>query len=73
MFAKETGKYEVLAEQYDAGPWGIAVDKRNTGLRDAVAKALQEMVEDGEYRKILDAYGTGPNAVQKVTINTGAS
>ncbi|MFI6909075.1 ABC transporter substrate-binding protein [Nonomuraea sp. NPDC050394] len=72
MFAKETGKYEVLAEQYDAGPWGIAVGKQNTGLRDAIAKALQEMVEDGSYKAVLDKYGTGPNAVSKVTINTGA-
>jgi polar amino acid transport system substrate-binding protein len=73
MYAKQTGKYEVLAEQYDAGPWGIAIDKKNTGLRDAVAKALQELMDDGEYQKILDGYGVGANAVPKVTINTGVS
>jgi polar amino acid transport system substrate-binding protein len=73
MYAKDTGKYEVLAEQYDAGPWGIAIDKRNTGLRDAVAKALQELMDGGEYQKILDGYGVGANAVPKVTINTGVS
>lgn len=73
MYAKETGKYDVLPEQYDAGPWGIAIDKRNPALRDAVAKALQELVDSGEYKKILDKYGTAANAVPKVTINTGAS
>ncbi len=73
MYAKDTGKYEVLAEQYDAGPWGIAIDKKNTGLRDAVAKALQELMDDGGYQKILDGYGVGANAVPKVTINTGVS
>lgn len=72
MFAKETGKYEVLAEQYDAGPWGIAVDKKNTGLRDAVAKGLQELMDSGAYQKILDEYGVAGNAVPKVTINTEA-
>ncbi|MFD1935850.1 MULTISPECIES: ABC transporter substrate-binding protein [Nonomuraea] len=72
MYAKETGKYDVLPEQYDAGPWGIAVDKKQTGLRDAVAKALQELIDSGEYGKILEKYGTTPNAVSKVTINTGA-
>jgi polar amino acid transport system substrate-binding protein len=72
MYAKETGKYAVLAEQYDAGPWGIAVAKRNTALRDAVAKALQELIDSGEYRAILDKYGTGANAVSKVTVNTEA-
>jgi polar amino acid transport system substrate-binding protein len=72
MYAKETGKYDVLPEQYDAGPWGIAIDKKQTGLRDAVAKALQELIDNGEYGKILEKYGTTANAVAKVTINTGA-
>ncbi|SET17842.1 polar amino acid transport system substrate-binding protein [Nonomuraea wenchangensis] len=73
MYAKETGKYDVLPEQYDAGPWGIAIDKRNPALRDAVAKALQELVDSGEYKQILDKYGTAANALPKITINTGAS
>lgn len=70
MYAKETGKYDVLPEQYDAGPWGIAVDRRNTGLRDAVAKAMQELLADGGYKAILDRYGVGSNAVPEVTVNT---
>ncbi|MEU7003780.1 ABC transporter substrate-binding protein [Nonomuraea sp. NPDC046570] len=73
MYANDTGKYEVLAEQYEAGPWGIAIDKRQTELRDAVAKALQELIDSGEYKAILDKYKVTPNAVTKVTINAGAS
>ncbi|GII90702.1 ABC transporter substrate-binding protein [Sinosporangium siamense] len=70
MYAKETGKYDVLAEQYDAGPWGIAIDKKNTGLRDAIALAVRELQAGGEYKKILDKYGVGANAVPEVTVNT---
>ncbi|WP_030922812.1 ABC transporter substrate-binding protein [Streptosporangium amethystogenes] len=70
MYAKETGKYEVLSEQYDAGPWGIAIDKRNTALRDAVAKAMQELTADGGYRAILEKYGVASNAVPEVMVNT---
>ncbi|MFF0311874.1 ABC transporter substrate-binding protein [Streptosporangium sp. NPDC004379] len=70
MYAKETGKYDVLSEQYDAGPWGIAIDKRNTGLRDAVAKAMQELIADGGYRKILEEYGVAANAVPEAMVNT---
>ncbi|WP_049570373.1 ABC transporter substrate-binding protein [Nonomuraea sp. SBT364] len=73
MYAKDTGKYEVLAEQYDAGPWGIAVDKKDGALRDAVAKGLQELMDDGGYKAILDTYGVSANGLPKVTINTGAS
>ncbi|MEV7013238.1 ABC transporter substrate-binding protein [Streptosporangium sp. NPDC051022] len=70
MYAKETGKYDVLPEQYDAGPWGIAIDRRNTELRDAVAKAMQELLADGGYKAVLDKYGVGTNAVSEAMVNT---
>ncbi|MDP9867777.1 MULTISPECIES: ABC transporter substrate-binding protein [Streptosporangium] len=70
MYAKDTGKYDVLPEQYDAGPWGIAVDRRNTALRDAVAKAMQELTADGGYKAVLDKYGVASNAVPEVMVNT---
>jgi polar amino acid transport system substrate-binding protein len=68
QFAK-SGKYELLSHQYDAGPWGIAVDKRNTGLRDAVTKAMQELLASGDYARLLTRYGVADNAPAKVTVN----
>ncbi|MEN3536702.1 ABC transporter substrate-binding protein [Microbispora sp. ZYX-F-249] len=70
MYAKDTGKYDVLPEQYDAGPWGIAIDKRKTALRDAVAKAMEELQADGGYKAVLDEYGVTANAVDGVLVNT---
>ncbi|GII64191.1 hypothetical protein Skr01_42760 [Sphaerisporangium krabiense] len=70
MYVKETGKYEVLSEQYDAGPWGIAIDKREEDLRDAVAKAMEELMADGGYKAVLDKYGVTANAVPEVLVNT---
>ncbi|MBB4919887.1 ABC transporter substrate-binding protein [Streptosporangium saharense] len=70
MYAKETGKYDVLSEQYDAGPWGIAIDRNNAGLRDAVAKAMQELLADGGYKAVLDEYGVASNAVSETMVNT---
>ncbi|MFD0885930.1 ABC transporter substrate-binding protein [Streptosporangium algeriense] len=70
MYAKETGKYDVLPEQYDAGPWGIAIDRNNAGLRDAVAKAMQELLADGGYKAVLDRYGVTANAVSETMVNT---
>ncbi|MFD8563738.1 ABC transporter substrate-binding protein [Streptosporangium canum] len=70
MYAKDTGKYDVLPEQYDAGPWGIAIDRRNTALRDAVAKAMQELTADGGYKAVLEKYDVVNNAVPEVMVNT---
>ncbi|MFF4418541.1 ABC transporter substrate-binding protein [Streptosporangium sp. NPDC001559] len=70
MYAKETGKYDVLPEQYDAGPWGIAIDRNNAGLRDAVAKAMQELLADGGYKEVLERYGVTSNAVSETMVNT---
>lgn len=72
LFAKEKGTYEALPTQYGAAPWGIAVAKDRSGLRDAVQVALQKLIDDGGYRKILDSYGVGGSAVPKATINDGA-
>ncbi|MFI1830871.1 ABC transporter substrate-binding protein [Streptomyces sp. NPDC020412] len=72
LFAKEKGTYEALPTQYGAAPWGIAVAKDRSGLRDAVQAALQKLIDDGGYRKILDSYGVGGSAVPKATVNDGA-
>ncbi|AZK92702.1 MULTISPECIES: ABC transporter substrate-binding protein [Streptomyces] len=71
MFVKEKGTYEALPEQYGTAPWGIAVGKDRSGLRDAVQRALQDLIDDGGYRKVLDSYGVGGSAVPKATVNDG--
>lgn len=69
MLAKDSGKYDVLEEQYDSGPWGIAIAKTDSRLRDAVRKALQELIDSGEYTKLLDKWGVTGSAVQAATVN----
>ncbi|MFF3733895.1 ABC transporter substrate-binding protein [Streptomyces sp. NPDC002476] len=66
---KKSGAYEVLPKQYGTAPWGIAVSKSQAGLRDAVHKALQELIDNGEYRKILDTWDVGDSAVTEATVN----
>jgi polar amino acid transport system substrate-binding protein len=39
---------------------GIAVGKSNSGLRDAIQKALQSLMDDGTYKTIIDHYGLQP-------------
>ncbi|MEQ6896575.1 ABC transporter substrate-binding protein [Microbacterium sp. KR10-403] len=52
-----------------AAPYGIGFNKDDTQLRDAVQKALQSLIDDGTYQKILDAWGLSRGAIAKATIN----
>lgn len=69
--AGEDGVYEVLEEQYEAGPWGVAVAKSDGQLRDAVQAALEELIDNGEYLRILEKWDVASSAVDEVTINGG--
>ncbi|MFB6890027.1 ABC transporter substrate-binding protein [Kitasatospora sp. NPDC056327] len=70
MFAQKNASYRVLPEQYGTAPWGIAVAKKESGLRDAVQRGLQELIDSGEYRTVLDRYEVGGSAVARATVNT---
>lgn len=57
--------------EYQPVPVGIAVAKDNPTLRDALQKALQSMIDDGSYRRILEQHGVESGAVKAATINAG--
>lgn len=63
--------FEVVGEQIDAGPYGIAVRKEDTQLRDALQKAMQAIIDDGTYAKVLDTWNVSQGAVTEATINGG--
>ncbi|MEV6903483.1 ABC transporter substrate-binding protein [Amycolatopsis sp. NPDC051372] len=56
----------------EGGPYGIGFTKTNTKLRDAVKQALQELVADGTYGKILQAWGVEQGAVKEAAVNGGS-
>jgi polar amino acid transport system substrate-binding protein len=65
--------FEVVpGEPIDGGPYGIGVNKANTALRDAVRKALQALITDGTYGKILQAWGVEQGAIKEATVNGGS-
>ncbi|MEU1127560.1 ABC transporter substrate-binding protein [Streptomyces sp. NPDC005899] len=63
--------FEVVGEQVDAGPFGIAVSKENTELRDVIKEAVDAIIADGSYKKVLDKWGAGTGAIDKAAINGG--
>ena len=65
--------FEVVpGEPIDGGPYGIGVNKANTTLRDAVQKALQALITDGTYGKILQAWGVEQGAIKEAALNGGS-
>ncbi|MFF4227842.1 ABC transporter substrate-binding protein [Streptomyces sp. NPDC001820] len=64
--------FEVAGGQTDAGPFGIALGKENTQLRDAIKEALDAIIKDGSYTKVLEKWDVADSAVTKATINAGS-
>ena len=63
----------VAGHEYQPVPLGIGVAKSNVALRDALQKALDALIADGSYRRILDKYGVGNGAVARTAINGGSA
>ncbi|MCD0482895.1 ABC transporter substrate-binding protein [Streptacidiphilus sp. ASG 303] len=64
--------FEVVGDQIQAGLYGIAVSKENTQLRDAVKAALDALIANGEYAKILDKWQVKQGAVSSAQVNGGS-
>ncbi|MEV5956637.1 ABC transporter substrate-binding protein [Streptomyces sp. NPDC051987] len=64
--------FEVVGEQIEAGPYGIAVSKNNTQLRDALQAAVAAIIKSGDYQKILEKWNVTQGAVTEAKINGGS-
>ncbi|WP_055532921.1 ABC transporter substrate-binding protein [Streptomyces graminilatus] len=63
--------FQVVGEQVEAAPYGIAIDKTNTQLRDALKDALDAIIKNGEYAKIIAKWGVQDGAVTSAVVNGG--
>lgn len=64
--------FEVAGPPSDAGPFGIAVSKDDTQLRDAIKAAMDAIVADGTYARILQKWNATTGAIATVAINGGS-
>lgn len=62
------GKLQTAGKTFEAAPYGMAVAK-GSGMAKAVQAALQSMVDDGSYGKILDKWGVADGGIKQITIN----
>ncbi|MGJ5891156.1 atrA protein [Streptomyces sp. V2] len=63
--------FQLVGEQVEAAPYGIAVAKDNTQLRDALQAAMDAIIKNGEYTKVLTKWGVPSGAVTQATVNGG--
>lgn len=61
--------FEVVGAQIDPAPYGIAVAKNKSALRDAVQAALREVIADGTYDRILENWGVARGALKTAEVN----
>lgn len=67
---KQTGDtFEALGEDVGVTPEAVAVKKGDSKTAEAVQKAIQKLMDDGTYKKILDTWGVSSGAVDKAEIN----
>ncbi|MET9642786.1 ABC transporter substrate-binding protein [Streptomyces syringium] len=64
--------FETVGEQVEAAPYGIAVSKDNTQLRDAIQAALEAIIKNGAYEKVIKTWGVDAGAVKEAKINGGS-
>ncbi|RLU99230.1 atrA protein [Streptomyces griseocarneus] len=64
--------FEVVGDQVQAAPYGIAVPKDQTQLRDALQAALDAIIKNGTYQKVLATWGVEAGAVKEAKVNGGS-
>ncbi|MFB8238887.1 ABC transporter substrate-binding protein [Kitasatospora purpeofusca] len=64
-------RFEVTGAQSRSNPYGIALRKEDTELRDVLAKAIDQLIRSGEYDKILAKWNVAAGAAQNAVVNGG--
>lgn len=65
--------FEMTGGQLHPKPYGIAVRKTDPALRDALLRAVTELVISGTYDRILDQWQLSSGAIQNPVVNGGTN
>ncbi|AHI02051.1 ABC transporter substrate-binding protein [Kutzneria viridogrisea] len=71
--AQNGAAFEKVGGDEGVAPYGIAVPKNGGTLKEAVQAAVQQLITDGTYGKILGNWGISGGAVTTATINGAQS
>lgn len=67
------GKMQLLGGLYNPSEVGIAVAKDDPALAELVAKVMNKLIKDGDYKKILDSWNMGILAIDQAQVNPSAA
>ncbi len=63
------GKLQTLGDVYDSAPYGVVIPKSETAFAKTIQGAIQSLIDDGSYQKILDKWGVGNGAIKTSEVN----
>ncbi|MCY0389343.1 ABC transporter substrate-binding protein [Robbsia sp. Bb-Pol-6] len=67
---QEKGKYLTVGEPFAYYEMGVGVGKQDAALQKRIAQALQQLIDDGTYAKMMAKWGLpASSALRQVTIN----
>lgn len=71
--AAQGGKFQLVGGQLQSSPYALTLNKDDTALRDVLTKALNQLIRDGSYDKILTKWNVHSGAIQGAVVNGAAS
>jgi polar amino acid transport system substrate-binding protein len=69
--SKSGDKLQEAGKTFDEAPYGLPVAK-NSKLTPVLQKAVQALIDDGTYKKILDKWGVADGAVTTADLNAAS-
>jgi polar amino acid transport system substrate-binding protein len=69
---QSNGQFKLSGSSYDDAPYGIAIPK-NSGLAVPIQKAVQALIDNGQYKQILDKWGVEAGAIPTAQVNAATS
>lgn len=63
------GQLQETGSTYGAAPYGYDLPKGSTAFGNAIVKALQDLMQDGTYKRILDKWGVSAGAITNPTVD----
>jgi polar amino acid transport system substrate-binding protein len=67
------GRFRTAGDPYRFLPYGILINKEERALVKAVRGALQKLIDNGTYAKILKQWNISSGALKRATVNGGAA
>jgi len=66
------GALELLGDIYDSAPYGFVVPKAQTQFAEAIARAVQALIDEGAYEEALTNWGVEDGAIDDPAVNPAA-